>query len=61
MSGITQKSEVYILVVSEEYIFSWGMNHHGQASLVSPLFLRKKIEMYAKKYLVSSFIKVKAC
>ena len=50
---ITQKSEVYIPVVSEEYILSWVMNHHGQASLISPLSLRKKVETYAKNILLA--------
>ena len=50
---ITQKSEVYIPVIAETYILSWIMNHHGQAALISPLSLRKKVETYAKDILMA--------
>jgi predicted DNA-binding transcriptional regulator YafY len=50
---IKQKSEVYIPVISETYILSWIMNHHGQASLISPFSLRKKVETYAKNILLA--------
>ena len=50
---IKQKSEVYIPVISETYILSWIMNHHGQASLISPLSLRQKVETYAKDILLA--------
>ena len=50
---IMHKTEVYIPAVSEEYILSWVMNHHGQASLISPLSLRKKVETYAKNILLA--------
>ena len=50
---ITQKSEVYIPVIAENYILSWIMNHHGQAALISPLSLRKKVEAYAKDILMA--------
>jgi predicted DNA-binding transcriptional regulator YafY len=50
---IKQKSEVYIPVISETYILSWIMNHHGQASLISPLSLRQKVEAYAKDIMLA--------
>lgn len=50
---IMQNSEVYIPEIAEEYILSWIMNRHGQASIIGPLYLRDKIEIYAQSILAA--------